>query len=54
MPYEVRQKGDEYCVYNTETGDEKACHDSKEEAEKQVRLLRGLEHGMTPREESHG
>lgn len=52
MPYEVRKDGDQYCVFNTESGDKKACHDSEEKADAQVRLLQGIEHGMTPRSES--
>lgn len=43
MPYEVREKEGKYCVYNKDTGDEKACHDTKEEADAQVRLLYSLE-----------
>lgn len=43
MPYEVRKEDDKWCVYNTESGDRKACHDSEESAEAQVRLLHELE-----------
>lgn len=43
MPYEVKKDGDQWCVYNTDTGDKKACHDSEEKAEAQVRLLHELE-----------
>jgi len=50
MPYEVRQEGDKYCVFNKDTGDKKACHDSKEEAEKQLHLLEGIEKGWKPSE----
>lgn len=48
MPYVVRQDGDKWCVFNSETDDKKACHDTREEAERQVKLLHGLEHGMEP------
>lgn len=49
MPYEIRQDGDAYLVVNKDTGDVKARHtdpDAKEKAEKQVKLLHDLEHGM--------
>ena len=52
MPYEIRKDGDDYLVINKDTGEEKARHtppDAKENAEAQVRLLHGIEHGMTPR-----
>ena len=51
MPYAVRKKGDEYCVYNTNTDEEKACHKTKEDAERQRRLLEAIEHdeGFKPR-----
>lgn len=54
MPYTIKQDGDNYNIVNTSTGEVKAVHeppDAKEKAEKQVNLLRGLEHGM---EESNG
>lgn len=52
MPYEVRPAGDGdgFEVVNTETGDVKAKHSTKEEADRQVRLLEGIEHGMKPKE----
>lgn len=50
MPYEIRKDGDRWCVHNTETGDKKACHDTEEEAERQVRLLHMIEHGGEPSE----
>jgi hypothetical protein len=53
MPYEVKASGDNYQVINKDTGEVKATHtppDAKEKAEKQVRLLEGIEHGMVPRE----
>lgn len=54
MPYEVRKDGDEtYVVVNKDTGETKARHlppDAKQKAEDQVRLLHGLEHGMTQKE----
>lgn len=44
MPYVVRKKGEEWCVYNSSTDDEKACHDSEEAADRQVKLLNAIEH----------
>jgi hypothetical protein len=49
MPYEVKKDGDNYLVINSDTGDVKAKHDSKEKADAQIRLLEGIEHGMVPR-----
>ena len=52
MPYKVRQDGEDFLVINEETSEVKARHtppDAKEKAEKQVRLLEGIEHGMVPR-----
>lgn len=52
MPYAIRQDGEDYLVVNKETNEVKARHtppDAKEKAEKQVRLLEGLEHGMEVR-----
>jgi hypothetical protein len=51
MPYEVKKKGEEWCVYNSDTEEEKACHETEELANRQVRLLQGLEHGMRERPE---
>jgi hypothetical protein len=46
MPYEVKAvNGDGYNVVNSETGEVKANHDTKEEAERQVRLLHMIEEG---------
>lgn len=49
MPYAIRKRGSRYEVVNTATGRVHAKHTSKKKAEAQVRLLRGIEHGMTPR-----
>jgi len=51
MPYKVRQDGEDYLVVNSSTEEVKARHtppDAKEKAEKQVKLLEGIEEGMTP------
>lgn len=51
MPYEVRAKGGQWEVINSETQDVKGTHESKEEAERQLRLLNAIEHdpGFEPR-----
>ena len=53
MPYEVKKEGDKHCVYNTDTGEKKACHDTEEEATKQVALLHAVENdpGWEPNHE---
>ena len=48
MPYSVRKQGNRWITYNTETGDIKGTHDSKEKAEKQRRLLYMVKAGGTP------
>lgn len=48
MPYEVARKGDHYVVRNRVTGKVYARHASKENAQKQLRLLEGIEHGWRP------
>lgn len=57
MPYEVREapNGDGFEVVNTDTGAAKSKHSTKEDAERQRRLLEGIEHGMVPKEgDGHG
>jgi len=44
MPYAVKQTKNGYGVQNTETGHWKSKDTSKENAEKQMRLLEGIEH----------
>ncbi len=49
MPYEVRHKeGNGYEVVNKDTGEVKAKHATKEDADRQVRLLHAVEHGWEP------
>jgi hypothetical protein len=43
MPYKAEERDGKWVVINTETDEVKAEHDTKEEAEAQVRLLRELE-----------
>lgn len=49
MPYKIRQRGGRYEVVNSATGRVHARHTTKRKAEAQVRLLRGIEHGLVPR-----
>lgn len=51
MPYEIRKlpNQDKYRVRNKDTGQIKAKSTTKTNAQKLVRLLNGLEHGMKPR-----
>ena len=39
MPYKVRKKGDKWEVYNPDTGKVYGTHDTKEDAEAQVKAL---------------
>jgi hypothetical protein len=48
MPYEIRRKGSRYQVVNSDTGEIHAHATTKAKAEKQLKLLRGVEHGWTP------
>lgn len=43
MPYEVKEEDGRYCVYNKDSGEKKACHETKEDADRQVRLLHAVE-----------
>lgn len=48
MPYELFKKGNQWCVRNKESGENKGCSDTKEEAISHMRLLGGVEHGWKP------
>jgi len=43
MPYEVKKNGDSYEVINKDTGEVKAKHTDKADADAQVRLLHAIE-----------
>lgn len=43
MPYKAEERDGEWVVINTETDEVKAHHESKEAAERQVRLLHEIE-----------
>ncbi len=49
MPYAIHKKGSQWVVVNKDTGKEHGKHASREKALAQMRLLYGVEHGMTPR-----
>lgn len=49
MPYRIVRKGEHYEVRNAQTGELHARHTSREKAERQVRLLRAIDHGYRPR-----
>lgn len=46
MPYVIKEEGGKHCVYNSDTDEKKACHDTKEDAERQIRLLHSIEEDM--------
>jgi len=48
MPYAIRVRDDKFVVINTDTGDVKGTHESHIKAERQMRLLYGIEHGWKP------
>ena len=48
MPYKIEKRGEKWCVVNKDTGKVKGTHDSKVKAMRQMRLLRGIEHGWEP------
>ena len=45
MPYAIRKRNSKFVVINKDTNEVKGTHASKEKAQKQVNLLRGIEHG---------
>lgn len=49
MPYRIVKRDGAYQVVNTQTKKVHAKHTTLARAKAQVRLLRGVEHGMTPR-----
>lgn len=49
MPYSVIPSDGHFKVINTQSGKVHAKHTTKAKAEAQIRLLRGVEHGMVPR-----
>ena len=49
MPYAILPSDGGFKVVNTSNGAVHAKHTTRAKAEAQVRLLRGVEHGMKPR-----
>jgi len=49
MPYAIENRDGKFVVVNRQTRDVKGTHDTRAGAEKQMRLLYGIEHGMKPR-----
>jgi len=49
MPYSVRKLGSKWITYNSDTGETKGTHATREKAMKQMRLLYMVKHGETPR-----
>lgn len=48
MPYAIREDDGTFVVYNTETKDVKGRHKSRIKAQRQINLLRAVEHGWEP------
>lgn len=48
MPYSIRKTDNKFKVVNTATGKTKGTHPSRTSAQKQINLLRGVEHGWVP------
>lgn len=44
MPYAIRESGRRFVVVNTETDKVKGVHTSKVKAQRQINLLRAIEH----------
>lgn len=45
MAYAIQKRGKKWAVVNTDTGKVKGRHDSRAKAQRQINLLRGVEHG---------
>ncbi len=45
MPYEVEKRGNKWVTINTDTGDVKGTHGTREEALRQMRLLYHIKSG---------
>ena len=48
MPYAIKKVGNKWWVVKADTGKKVAEHDSEEKAQKQLNLLRAIEHGWKP------
>ncbi len=52
MPWRIYKVKGGFRVRNTDTGQVHAYRTTKKNAERQVRLLRGVEHGLVPRKKA--
>jgi hypothetical protein len=44
MPYKIEEKDGKFCVVNTQSGNvHEPCHEAREDAERQVRMLHEME-----------
>ena len=48
MPYTIRREKNKFCVYNSDTGENKGCSDTYEEAVAHQRVLYGVKSGWKP------
>jgi len=48
MPYKLVKEDVKFCVYNSETGKLRGCHDTMKKAQGQMRLLQAISHGWKP------
>lgn len=48
MPYDMEKRGKKWVVFNTETKEVKGRHDDKIKGQRQLNLLRAVEHGWEP------
>jgi hypothetical protein len=48
MPYTIHRRSGKYVVLNKRTGRVMGRHKTRAEAQKQLNLLRGIEHGWKP------
>lgn len=39
MPYSIEKKGDQFCVYNNDTGEKVGEHDTRQKAVAQMRAI---------------
>jgi hypothetical protein len=53
MPYIIKRNGNKFSVINAQTGRIHAYSTTKANAIKQIHLLQGVEHGMTPKKYRH-
>jgi hypothetical protein len=47
MPYKIEKRGDKYCVVRRDTGENKGCSDTKQEAQAHMNAMHAAEHGKS-------